>query len=116
MIYGIPEQTNNTPQPGEVSLQMAWLDPTLKTLLEGFKIFMNAKYPSQANQVLTNPYDAYSNQMFQMYLMSLQNQNNNNSQPVQQQEDKTLLYVALAALAAVAVVTLTNNDNRSRRR
>lgn len=115
MIYGIPEQTNNTPQPGEVTLQMAWLDPTLKTLLEGFRIYMNAMYPSQANQVLANPYDAYSNQMFQLYLMSLQNQNNN-SQPVQQQEDKTLLYVAIAALATVAVVTLTNNDNRSRRR
>lgn len=108
MIYGIPEQTNNTPQPG-TNFYDVYINPSLQAFLKGFEIYMNAKYGlAQTQQVMNNPTSDYSNQMFQLYLMTLQNQNQQSS------NDDWLKYVAIGAVAVAAVMALTQSNTKKR--
>ena len=100
-LYGIPEQTNNTQQPGDGNL---WWQDTINTGLNAFFQFLIARYGQQQAQVIiSNPNSSTYGSEYQQFLMQKQSSDNSN---------KTILYVALAAVGLMAIMMMSNNNSK----
>lgn len=108
LLNGIPEQTNNTPQPTNGNAFNNYVIPSLNVGLQAFQTWLTYKYGSATTQqVINNPTSDTANQLWMQYQMSLlQNQNSKSD------NDKTILYVALAALGLMAMFMMSNDNKR----
>lgn len=108
MIYGIPEQTNNTPQPSNGNVFNDYVMPSINVGLQAFQMYLTSKYGQQTTQqVVNNPNSQMAQDYWYMYQMSLMNQ-----QQQQGSNNDMIKYIAIGVIALAAVFALTSQPKR----
>lgn len=107
MLYGTPEQNNNTPQPQDGSIWNNYVMPSINVALQAFQMWLTSYYGSAVTQqVVSNPDSQMAMYYWMLYQQALQNQ-----QQKQTSNNDVLKYVAIGAVA-IAVLFMATQPSK----